>query len=80
MSILKTDIDSLASRLTDSLKSELELAIKEKLMFHADAIVSEVAREMAQNLRSSISTYHDYPNDRLNVTLILDRVQAAVPD
>jgi LPS O-antigen subunit length determinant protein (WzzB/FepE family) len=76
---LNTDVESLAQRLSVSLQSSLQEAIRAKLMNEAAVIVSDLAREMAQSLHGKVSMYRDHMQDRVHVALVLDGVSELVP-
>ena len=77
MAMIRTDPDAIAKRLTDSMHEELEQAIRKKMKEHADAIVAEVARDLARSLKSYIRSYSD-PIGGLQVTLVINEKKESI--
>ncbi len=81
MSVLRTDLNTLAKRLTAGLEDQLTWAIEEELKTHMAPIITKVARQMAQNLHGRISAYNDFRDAEIKVTLVLDgKSEVVEPD
>jgi hypothetical protein len=78
-SILHTDMTSLVQRLNAGLERDLETTIRNELMKNAQAVVAEVARDMAQRIRGSIRAYTDTAGGGLQISIVLDGVTTPVP-
>ena len=61
--------------LDKGIEDALESAIKDKLMYHAEFVVQQVAANMAKNLKASLKHYEHSLNGDVNIAIVIDGVR-----
>lgn len=72
---IDTGVATIAEALGGSLRGALEQAIKARLMEQAEVIVSQTARELADNLQARIDSWRGPFDGSAQVSLIIDGVR-----
>lgn len=72
-----TDLETLSSKLTQSLHGELKRTIQAKLQVEADRIIERIAQDMASKLHGIIKSYRTFEGNAIHVHLVIDGVEKA---
>lgn len=79
MSILETDVDSLAARLKTLFVQDIEAAIKKQLQEHSDKIIAQAARSAANSVAGEITFFRDSNDKSLQIRLVLNGKEEEIP-
>ncbi len=78
MAMVKIPLDTAVAHIAKGVELELEKRIRDALMAHAEKVVCDVARSMAETLRGSLKQYEDVGTGDVFVTLQIDGVKETV--